>query len=86
MIKKIAKFIKFIRKILFKKQVDNKYKSNEVLNNLKMLYNLIQYIDKKFKNKKEKKQFWRDFIKYGKVRQDIIIYLIKNIEHLSEKW
>lgn len=73
--------IKRIKNFILKRKKKKVDKKKEVINELKKLYNLMKFIDSKFTNRREKKQFWRDFIKHGKVREDVIVYLIKNSEN-----
>lgn len=77
-------FIKKVREFLFgkkqPKQTLTTTKKEEILAKLRDLHRLLLYIDSQLPNRKAKRQFWRDFFKYGKVRNNVLANLIKNFK------
>lgn len=68
----------------FKKQKQQYKNYQQIKVDLQRALKLLQYIDKNMvkmgKNRKERKQFWRDFYKSAQVRVDVLKELEKEIK------
>lgn len=63
-----------------KKQYNNYQKVKKELNQaLKILQYVDDRMEKQGKSRKERRQFWQDFYKYGSVRKEMFDDLIKEI-------
>lgn len=64
-----------------RKQLEIREKNKqEFLMQLKRFHNLITSIDKKLPNRHVRKQFWRDFIHDGTIRQEFIKKIIEDVK------
>jgi len=79
----IKLLLNFIEKIVTKYRAKkyNKNKKMEVLKNFQLLLDFVKLIDSKLTNRKQKKAFWNDFIKYPRRRREIIEKFINSINN-----
>ncbi|RLG15788.1 hypothetical protein DRN69_02445 [Candidatus Pacearchaeota archaeon] len=59
----------------------NKDKKIEILKNFQLLLEFVKLIDSKLTNRKQKKAFWNDFIKYPEKRREIIEKFINSFNN-----
>ena len=78
--------IKWIKKLLKKEPPISKRTEKQLLfDQLLALKNLIKEIDKELGNRHAQKQFWRDFIDRGEIRQGLIDKLLNRITEEATK-